>query len=123
VAGKNTKLLSRINVWCCRAARDAGDVRVVVIDSVNQKIVVAFALAVDAEAAESGLRLSYSGGQQYQTIRVATEQREIHDILVVAQRRELLVVGIELCRDIRGGGNDNSSSRSAYWQCDVCFGS
>src|SRR2546423_67760 len=97
ITGQNTEFLSRINVRCGSAARYAWDVRVVVINSVNQKIVVAFALAVNAKAAKTGLSLSHARRQQYQTVWVTTEQREIHDLLIVDQGRKLLIVGVELC--------------------------
>src|SRR5688500_880931 len=51
VTGNDTKLLSCVNIWCSGAAGNTGDILVVVIDTINQEIIVALALSVNAKAA------------------------------------------------------------------------
>src|SRR5262252_8871938 len=72
VTCNNTKLLGRIDVGSCRSTGYTGHVGVVVVDAINQKVVVAFALAIYAEATEGGLRLGHAGREQNKRIGITT---------------------------------------------------
>src|ERR1044071_5787660 len=73
VTCNNSEFLSGIDVRRSYATGDSRYVGIVVVDTVNQEVVVAFALAVDTETAKRSLRLSRSRSEKNQSIRIATQ--------------------------------------------------
>ena len=100
VARNYTKFLCRVNIWSCDSTWNAGNVGVVVIDSIHEKVVVPFTRTVDAEPSEGCRCLGRARGQKNKIGGVSGQKRQVENLFVLDNRRQLLVGAVDLRRRI-----------------------
>ncbi len=97
-AGDDAKLLDRIGIQRGQAGlrqRQAGNLGIVVIRAVQQKVVIALARAIHREAMQNGIRLNRAWGEQNQLIRIAQNKRQVFYLLALDDVADLGIVQVE----------------------------
>src|SRR5581483_4330136 len=81
VAVRNdAKFFGRVRIQGNQPTSDAGNRSIVVVDAVQQEVIVAFACAIDGEAAQGRIALHGAGRKQNQLVRVLQNQGQALDL-------------------------------------------
>src|SRR5689334_3819449 len=83
VSAYHAKFLGCIDVRSLDTARNARHIRVVVIDSIDDEIVISFARSIDRKTAEACISLDRTRRKQHERRGVARQQRQIKDLAVI----------------------------------------
>src|ERR1700722_17279125 len=80
IVGKDAKLFGRIRILRSEASQPAGNFSVIIVSTVQQKVVVPFTAPVDRNTTKA-IRLCHSGAKQNELIWIAKNQRQLGHLL------------------------------------------